>query len=172
MITTRHERKAGGNVANAGRGSTAFTGAVDIVMVIRRPEGNTRPSMREIHAVSRFDETPDFLVIERTEQGYVARGSSAAVAQVEAETSLLMAAPTNEGDAVRLEDFMSQTGVQRSTAQEVIKTLVAKGQFCRVGEGKRGSPYRYYAQEIHSAETSTPNAAETIPNSREQDESK
>jgi hypothetical protein len=59
VVIARHERKSGGDVGNSGRGSSAFAGAVDIVLSLRRPEGNTRPTLRVIHALSRFDETPD-----------------------------------------------------------------------------------------------------------------
>jgi hypothetical protein len=76
----RHERKAGGAVGDAGRGSSAFAGAVDIVLSIRRPEGAARPTLREIHAISRYDETPALLVVELTADGYVAHGARADVA--------------------------------------------------------------------------------------------
>jgi hypothetical protein len=41
VIVIRHERKSGGEVGDSGRGSSAFGGAVDILMAIRRPEGNS-----------------------------------------------------------------------------------------------------------------------------------
>lgn len=62
VIIIRHERKSGGQVGDSGRGSSAFAGAVDVVLSIRRVEGNTRSTMRELHALSRFDGTPDVLV--------------------------------------------------------------------------------------------------------------
>ena len=45
VIVVRHERKGGGVVGEAGRGSSAFTGAADIVVSIRRPKERA-PSTR------------------------------------------------------------------------------------------------------------------------------
>ena len=94
VIMVRHERKSGGEVGDAGRGSTAFAGAEDIIVSIRRAEGNSRPTIRELHALSRFDETPDVLVIELTHEGYVSLGTKAAVAEAEAREAILEDPPT------------------------------------------------------------------------------
>src|SRR5262249_33642155 len=75
VLSLRHERKAGGEVGDSGRGSSAFAGAADIVLSMRRLEGNGRPNARIIQALSRFDETPDSLVIELREGGYRVIGS-------------------------------------------------------------------------------------------------
>jgi AAA domain-containing protein len=70
VVLTRHERKGGGEVGESGRGSSAFGGAVDIILSIRRAEGNVRPTVRVIESLSRFEETPDKLVIELTPEGH------------------------------------------------------------------------------------------------------
>jgi hypothetical protein len=140
----RHERKSGGQVGDSGRGSSAFAGAVDIIVSIRRVEGNIRPTIRELHALSRFDETPDVLVVELTEDGYKALGDKAAVAEAEAREAILKAAPTEESEAMSLEDLLETTGVGRTTAQEAIKALLETGELRRAGEGVKGSPYRLW----------------------------
>ena len=65
VIVARHERKGGGEVGESGRGSSAFTGGVDVVLSIRRPEGHHRSTIRSIEALSRFEETPASLLFER-----------------------------------------------------------------------------------------------------------
>src|SRR5207248_10383132 len=80
IVVVRHERKGGGDVGDAARGSSAFGGAVDVVVSIRRVDGNDAGRSRVLHSLSRFDETPDRLVIEWTEDGYQALGSEEAVA--------------------------------------------------------------------------------------------
>jgi hypothetical protein len=144
VILVRHERKSGGQVGDSGRGSSAFAGAVDIIVSIRRAEGAARPTIRELHALSRFDATPDVLVVELTEDGYVALGDSAAVAEAEAREAILGAAPTSEAAAVSLDELRETTGCGRTTAQEAIKELLETEQLRRVGEGVRGDPYRYW----------------------------
>lgn len=79
MIVLRHERKAGGDVGDSGRGSTAFGGAADIVLAIKTGEGATPRTVRQVHALSRFDETPELVTIEMTDVGYVVLGESTAI---------------------------------------------------------------------------------------------
>ncbi len=57
VVIVRHERKSGGDVGVSGRGSSAFAGAVDVVLSLRRPEGHARPTIRVIHALSRSPPT-------------------------------------------------------------------------------------------------------------------
>ena len=89
IVASRHERKGGGEVGESGRGSSAFSGAVDIVVAIRRGEGQTKPTVRVLHTLSRFSETPDTLVIDLTDGGYVALGTEGTVAVLEAERAIL-----------------------------------------------------------------------------------
>jgi hypothetical protein len=89
IIVVRHERKAGGEVGDSGRGSTAFGGAVDIVMAIRRRGGNAAPNSRHIHALSRFDETPDSLVVELTDSGFRVLGDAATADRSGAQADLV-----------------------------------------------------------------------------------
>ena len=69
IIIVRHERKAGGRSGDSGRGSSAFAGAVDIVLSLRKPEGNSRKTQRVLQALSRFSETPTELLIDLHRDG-------------------------------------------------------------------------------------------------------
>jgi AAA domain len=80
VILVRHDRKAGGMVGESGRGSSAFAGAVDIIIAIRRGDGNTRPTVRKIESLSRFSETPTELMVELGDEGYRSLGTETAVA--------------------------------------------------------------------------------------------
>ena len=93
VVIVRHERKSDGEVVVAGRDSSAYAGAADIVLSIRRPEGKVRPTLRVIHALSRFSQVPDQMMIELTEQGYRSLGSVQEVAAQEAEAAILALAP-------------------------------------------------------------------------------
>lgn len=144
IIVVRHERKSGGQVGDSGRGSSAFAGAVDVVASLRRVEGNSRPTLREIHALSRFDATPDVLVVELTERGYVSRGTRAAVAEAEAREAILDAASADASGAMSLDELLAETGMGRTTAQNAIGRLLEDGRLTCVGEGVRGDPRRYW----------------------------
>ena len=56
-------------------------------LAIRLPEGNVKDTIREIQSLSRYDETPKCLAIDRTQEGYVPLGSSAAVATQQGKTA-------------------------------------------------------------------------------------
>lgn len=146
VITVRHERKSGGEVGDSGRGSSAFAGAADVVLSVRRREGNDdpRPKVRVIHALSRFDETPDKLVVELTEKGYVALGDETALAAVEAKDAIMEVIPTTEEAAMTLGDLVQETKKKRTMVQGAIQELVDKGKALKTGSGRKGSPYRYW----------------------------
>jgi len=146
VMILRHDRKSGGLVGESGRGSSAYSGAVDIVLSIRRPEGNTKNTLRTIHAVGRFDETPEELVIDLTEQGYVSLGTAAHVAEAAAEQFIIGNAPQTAEEAVTLDVLIegSEVKISRATAQRVVKNLCANGIMLTLGKGKRGNPFKYF----------------------------
>jgi hypothetical protein len=144
---TRHERKGGGEVGESGRGSSAFGGAVDVIMTIRRGEGNTRPSVRIVEALSRFDETPDKVVIELTDKGYRNLGNASAFAEKEAQDAVVEILPAKAEHALATADVLDQLskqGVKRTVGTEALARLTESGTIERLGKGQKGSPYRYY----------------------------
>jgi hypothetical protein len=144
VVVLRHDRKSGGDVGDSGRGSSAFSGAVDVVLQLSRPEGQSRPGVRVLKSLSRFDETPETLVIELMDAGYVALGDAEAVATQEARAAVLRVAPDNEGAALKEADLLAAAGVKRTVGQEVLRGHLAAELMMRIGGGKRGDPYRYW----------------------------
>lgn len=161
VLMLRHERKSGGDVGDSGRGSSAFAGAVDIVLSLRRAEGASRPTIRHLHALSRFDETPDLLVIELTPDGYVSLGTETAVAEAEARERVLRAAPTNEADALKEDDLLAAADVKRTVGRDAIAYHLAAGRLRRVGAGKRGDAFRYWRPSENYSDGTTGEASET-----------
>jgi hypothetical protein len=172
---TRHERKGGGEVGESGRGSSAFGGAVDVIMSIRRGEGNTRPTVRIIEALSRYDETPDKVVVELTDRGYRTLGDASAFAEQEAMKAIVETLPSKAENAIptaEVLDRLGKQGIKRTVATAGLVTLAEAGTIERLGKGQKGSPYRYYKptpedrpggqespdppDDIHSSATTTP----------------
>ena len=58
VIVVRHDRKSGGAVGEAARGSGQFTAGVDIVLHLGPRESRGEPTQRELTAMSRYEETP------------------------------------------------------------------------------------------------------------------
>jgi putative DNA primase/helicase len=147
VVLTRHERKGGGEVGESGRGSSAFGGAVDIILSIRRAEGNVRPTVRVIESLSRFDETPSRLVIELTDDGYTSLGDATAFAEKEAMKAIVELLPSKEENAMPTDDILDELkkqGIKRTVSTGALAKLTESGTVRRIGAGKRGSPYRYH----------------------------
>ena len=70
VLTIRHGRKSGGDIGDDGRGSSAWGGAADTLLSLRRPEGRTRPTLRNIECVSRFDGMPAEAIYEYVDGQY------------------------------------------------------------------------------------------------------
>jgi hypothetical protein len=164
LALTFHDRKGGGEVGESGRGSSAYAGAVDIILHIERPGGNIAPTIRRLTAASRFEATPDELFIELTPSGYVSLGSEDDVVRVQVAAHLADALPTTEETAMRVTaatrkgddgtettepgilDALAAKGVKaaRSTVDEELKRWWQGEYAGRTGEGKKGSAYRYW----------------------------
>lgn len=160
VIIVRHERKSGGEVGDSGRGSSAFAGAADIVLSLRRNEGNSRKAIRLLQAVSRFSETPAEQVIELRENVYISLGEPHEAAAREAKTSIIAISPKSESAAVGLELLIKSSGIARATAQRAIDELRREGKLIRVGAGKRGKRYQYFAADIPFCPTPSINGQE------------
>lgn len=144
VLFSRHERKAGGEVGDSGRGSSAFAGAVDIVLSLRRPEGYASPTQRVLHALSRFDETPDSLVIELKDQHYVALGDESVLSAEAARKAILDALPSDVTGAKPAEEILNVADVRRTLGKSILNDLVRQEVVQRVGAGKRNDAYRFF----------------------------
>jgi len=145
VVVARHERKSGGDVGDSGRGSSAFAGAVDIVLALRRAEGGGLPNVRVIHALSRFDETPDRLTIELSEDGrYTSHGDGEALGSRMARDYLLKALPDAESEAMRIDELADGSGMSKAKLHSAAKELHSEGLIGRLGDGVKGSPYGYW----------------------------
>lgn len=164
-IVTRHARKSGGEVGEDGRGSTAFTGGVDIVLSLKRPEGNHKPTLRMLEGLSRFDETPAKIIIDKVSvhvpdpevevwtERFVVLGDSEAVAHDEAREALERYLPTTEDTAVTMAELLTLTGINRATVNRAMKGLP---NVQTLGKGGKKDPLRYYRPEVDCVQTSIP----------------
>jgi hypothetical protein len=154
VVVARHERKSGGDVGDSGRGSSAFAGAVDIVLSLRKPEGNAQKTLRVLHALSRFSETPPELLIEFVDGGYVAVGDPQEAAIKQAKNSILAISPEKVEEAIGLRELAETAKVPRATTQRALEDLLVEGSLDRTGKGKRGSPYLYFRRPNRFCSTS------------------
>ena len=152
VVVIRHERKSGGDVGDSGRGSSAFAGVVDIVLSLRKQEGNSPKTRRLLQSLSRFSETPTDLLVELRDGAFVSLGDPGETAFKDAKGSICAIAPNTESEAVPLAELVTNSGVSRRTAQRAIDELVREDMFTRIGRGKKGEPFRYFMTGFVSAQ--------------------
>lgn len=166
VVALRHERKAGGDVGESARGSSAFAGSVDSIFRLRRPEGNqVKPNLRVLDALSRFSDIPEQMVLELTDDGFLAHGDGAHLAFNQALKAVTDAAPMDRGEALAADALFEAAGVKRTLGQKVLKALVDNTTLAKFGAGVKGDPVRYWRpdpDEIHSAPNGDAVAAECI----------
>ena len=144
IVDTRHERKSGGSVGDSGRGSSAYGGAADIILSLRRPEGNHKRNVRLIQALSRFDETPTDMLIELTEEGYRSLGEPGDVASEQEKLKVLDAIPSGKKEALAIEALCNATDMSRAQLQRRLDELLKDGKIFKTGRGCKGDAFRYF----------------------------
>jgi len=155
ILVNRHRSKGPArDIADEGRGSGAFSGAVDVILSLRRKEGGGRPTIRELHAASRFDETPEKLVIELEEGEYISLGEDSAVESSEGRRGVLDALEGSSG--LTETELIETTGKSRQTVRRVIEDLVRTGDIERLGPGTAHHPYRFAGPGSLSVQTRPP----------------
>lgn len=128
VLVCRHERKGGGEIGENARGSSAFGGAVDVLMVLRRSNTAGHETRRELEALGRFDETPSKIVIELEGDRYMVLGDASSLEREQAREAILEHLPTDPVEAVTEAHLLDACDdVKRSTAQNALKELRSDG---------------------------------------------
>jgi len=140
ILVTAHERKAGGEVYDSARGSSAAGGVFDTLMSLRRPEGKHPRTVRKISSIGRFSETPSELIFDWNEVDcrYSVLGDLDSIALARTRAKVMLALPTDEAEAKTIEELKEETEESESTLRRVLK------EFANLGPGRKGSPSRYY----------------------------
>lgn len=129
VLVLRHERKSGGEVGQAARGSSAFGGATDIVLSLKKDPSLGHENRRLLEAVGRLEGWAPRLVLEMTEGRYRSLGTSTQVEADRARDIILDLLPTTEAQAVDENSLLDSTPEQlsRSTLKRALKELSAQG---------------------------------------------
>lgn len=137
VLAVRHEGKGTTrDVGEAARGSSAFAGAMDILMSLRRTKGRGHETRRELHAVGRFDDTPAVMTVdydlELSEYHVIMEGADARKREVELQ--ILEVLPMSEQWALSEADLRERLDLGHSTLSRALSDLVARSVICA---GKR-----------------------------------
>lgn len=141
VAVIRHERKAGGAVGQAGRGSTAWTGDMDTVIAVRRMPGEK--TKRLLAAIGRHDDTPEERVIDFSGDEYKVLGDPADLHRLEEERQIIDSLDYGEENGRTLNELRGD--VKRATAQRIIERLIRDAVVGHgLGEPQRGGRPKLY----------------------------
>lgn len=145
VLTLRHERKSGGEVGESGRGSSAFGGAADILLSLKKDSAKGHENRRVLEAVGRLDGTPPKTILEMTDGRYRCLGTSGQVEAANARKLLLSLLALNQDEALSEKQLLEQAGgeIARSTLKRVMDELVGEGALLRA-KGAGSAPPRAY----------------------------
>ncbi len=153
VLLVHHLRKTPGEEGTAHRGSGAIVATVDVALEMSRDP--QRPNRRKLTALSRFDETPQQLIIEREGGVYQSKGSPEAVSRAEVKEQVMNALPGPDEEPIDRDALLEQLDPKPSVSllKEVLRVLAENERLAeRLGAGKKGDPYRYRrADNSHSA---------------------
>lgn len=150
VLVCRHERKSGGEVGESGRGSSAISGDVDVILQLRRPEGNQPANRRVIESLSRYSETPEKIVIELTDDGYLLLGDEEAVTMADALrfVSSHIGVEIDKKGGWSVDELLAEGDMDHNAIRRALRELEFRGEVVKSGTGKRGSPFRYAPNEF------------------------
>ena len=122
ILVLRHERKSGGEVGESARGSSAFGGAADILLSLKRDPAAGSENRRMLEAVGRLEGWAPKLVLEMTDGHYRSLGTSAQVEADKARQIIMTVLPATKDEALTEKQLLEQTEdeVSRSTLKRVL----------------------------------------------------
>jgi hypothetical protein len=148
-----HLRKGDGQEATGARGSGALPAFVDVILELRRYDASVRQDRRRVlTGYSRWDDTPDELVVELVEDGtgYRAHGDKKQVAREEIRNGISRVLPLEPpgitSDAIR-EAWPSDPPPHNQKLLAELRWGVDEGFWGRQGKGKKGSPFTFWLKQ-------------------------
>jgi predicted transcriptional regulator len=122
-------------------GSTAIFGAVDTLVLFRRRKDN----LRVLQTIQRYGADLGETVVPMDELGRIALGAAVSElrqAEVRAKVREVLE-KLGEGESLDLTALREQTEMDRNSVHRAAQQLADEGVVERIGEGRRGNPWRY-----------------------------
>lgn len=143
VVGVQHARKSGGEVSDVMRGASAFGGDADIILVLSKPRFPAARTQRELSSESRFDETPDAVMIDLTDEGYRLIGD-ASVSRLNSDRSSIQSYLRTLGpDPITMSDLEAGTGLPLTSLKRAAWALETEGIMYRTGKGTRGDAQKW-----------------------------
>lgn len=158
VVLVHHMNKTDGDSGNSSRGSTALPGAVDIIVEVRPFGGGSADddrrstTKRAIRGRSRYEETPDEIVVDLQGDKYAALGNPAA-ARLDAMKERIVSFLSTEPRWYGQKELVSGVGGKRESVLRAVQELVAADRVRRTGRGSVSDPTRYALPGVPGADT-------------------
>ncbi len=136
-----HVRKSPGDDGEDIRGSGDIFAFVDVALIMRRRKGD-HANHRTIKAFSRYDDTPDEMVVALEDGQYIAIGDADAVKERELDL-LLLGALTEVPRLPEEIEKDSGLGLVARTLRRHYNRLYGNGLCDREGVGQKSAPFKY-----------------------------
>jgi hypothetical protein len=152
-LIVQHERKGGGDIADAGRGTNALLGSVDTILRLNKTGGKNPATQRKLEMLGRFAFPPESRVIDRatadSRSRYELQGYGEAVTKANTEQTVLNMFDGDCDVEYSQDEILEETEEEssRSTVKRAIKNLVKVGLLTKTGDGKKDSPYKFRLKE-------------------------
>lgn len=136
IVTSRHDRKSGGEVGDSGRGSSAYVGVVDVVLHLQRLTSDRTENHRQrlLESISRFEETPEQLLIEYVpgtdgeRNTFRAVGDMGVVKNALLDADILANLPVGHVDeAPEFDELRKDLGMREIDVRRRLNTMVRDG---------------------------------------------
>lgn len=147
VIFVRHSarERAGFGAGQAGRGSTAFAGSVDLLLDIWKPESTKDDNIRIITSLGRFEETPSGIAVQFDKNTYTYKAvDKPKRPHPGLKEKILELLPKDEEGALTVAEIEEELGAGESTIYRILNASVREGESKKLGGGK-GDPARYFS---------------------------
>ena len=158
VLISRHDRKSGGEVGDSGRGSSATTGANDIILHLQRlyTADPSKKRQRELKTLTRLDEIGDLIIELSADEPYAYHlvGEEGEVRTRDLRVEIQAALPLDEDDAIHRDELFSRVAGREIDKARVLRELVREhlvAVISKTPEGKQ-RPRDHYYQRIWGEE--------------------
>jgi hypothetical protein len=149
LMLVHHSRKSDGTEATSSRGSGALPAFVDTIIEFRRFRATDRKDRKRVlTGYGRHEETPDEVVVELSEHGYVTCGGDREVLEGRDISAVIDGILPTSGPGLTADQILDlwpdEARPNRNRFFAALGQGVDSGRYARQGHGKKGSPYSFW----------------------------
>lgn len=165
VLVNRHDRKSGGEIGEAGRGSGAIGGAADVLLHLVRATSEGHENRRTLEYTGRYEDAPAKVTVEWNGSEYVLLGNVTDVERNEARLLIPDILPMPDSDPMLRKDVITAVkgragSISKSTIERALTELAGSGEIEVVsgyGKNKQGLGYRLNESTVESLSNGTLN---------------